>query len=344
MRKNLLISIAIISLFGSSSFAATKPKPAKKATVSKPVVINRVPSISNPIASNQDTQNVLPNPDQNLDEPIAIETKKTPPPPVNLMSGKNAKLTNNEQHAISIANGYIKNDIMPQKGEEGVVIFPFGAVMPSVVCAPLMVCDIALETGEVVNDINVGDAVRWKLSPATSGAGMTTTTHVIVKPTDSALTTNAIITTNRRVYTLKLVSRKSDFMPRVAFSYPQQDMQNEWADYRTRMSGGNAPIGNSQGTTGKLNFDYKIAGDKPKWTPTRVYRDDYKTYIEFPKAIEVTEAPALLVLDNGNSAQLVNYRVDGNRYVVDKIFDKAELVAGAGKKQVKVTITRKGDL
>ena len=38
--------------------------------------------------------------------------------------------------------------------------------------------------------------------------------------------------------------------------------------------------------------------------------------------------------------ELVNFRVDGNRYVVDRLFDKGVLILGIGKKQKKVTITR----
>jgi type IV secretory pathway VirB9-like protein len=42
---------------------------------------------------------------------------------------------------------------------------------------------------------------------------------------------------------------------------------------------------------------------------------------------------------NGKT-ELVNFRVDGSRYIVDRLFDKAVLVVGVGKKQTRVTITR----
>ena len=41
---------------------------------------------------------------------------------------------------------------------------------------------------------------------------------------------------------------------------------------------------------------------------------------------------------NGKT-ELVNFRVDGSRYIVDRLFDKAILVVGVGKKQTRVTIT-----
>lgn len=50
------------------------------------------------------------------------------------------------------------------------MIFLFGETQPSVVCSPLQVCDIELQGGEIVRDVMVGDTVRWKVEPATSGA------------------------------------------------------------------------------------------------------------------------------------------------------------------------------
>ena len=38
---------------------------------------------------------------------------------------------------------------------------------------------------------------------------------------------------------------------------------------------------------------------------------------------------------------LVNYRVQGNRYIVDTVFDRAILIAGVGSSQDRVTISRR---
>ena len=55
--------------------------------------------------------------------------------------------------------------------------------------------------------MNVGDSVRWKVTPAAQGAGEAVITHVLIKPTDAGLITNLVITTNKRTYIVKLVSR-----------------------------------------------------------------------------------------------------------------------------------------
>ena len=68
-----------------------------------------------------------------------------------------------------------------------------------------------------------------------------------------------------------------------------------------------------------------------------------------PKAMSQFEAPTLLVIRNnrgfpslGSNPEevMVNYRVQGDRYIVDSIFDKAILIAGVGSNQDKITITR----
>ena len=89
----------------------------------------------------------------------------------------------------------------------------------------------------------------------------------------------------------------------------------------------------------QLNFGYAISGDKPDWRPLRAFDDGRQTIIEFPASLGVGEAPPLFILRPKGEAQLVNYRVSGHFYVVDRLFDAAELRLGE-KKQAIVRITR----
>lgn len=90
-----------------------------------------------------------------------------------------------------------------------------------------------------------------------------------------------------------------------------------------------------------LRFDYLIKGDNPNWRPRRVFDDGKKVFIQFPKSLAVSEAPPLFVTDRkGKKSKLVNYRVRGEYYVVDRLFDHAELRLGEKKQQV-VRIERK---
>ena len=89
-----------------------------------------------------------------------------------------------------------------------------------------------------------------------------------------------------------------------------------------------------------VRFDYLIKGDNPDWRPTRVFDDGKKVFIQFPEALAVSEAPPLFLTEaNGKQGKLVNYRVNGDDYVVDRLFSAAELRLGE-KEQMVVRIER----
>ena len=69
-------------------------------------------------------------------------------------------------------------------------------------------------------------------------------------------------------------------------------------------------------------------------TSLRGGRCGRQTFIEFPASIAVGEAPPLFVVGPTGEAELVNYRVRGRYYVVDRIFDAAELRLGTRKQQI----------
>src|SRR3546814_6963715 len=81
------------------------------------------------------------------------------------------------------------------------------------------------------------------------------------------------------------------------------------------------------------------AGDLPSWRPRRALDEGRQTFIAFPASIANGEAPPLFVIGDGGRAELVNYRVQGRYYIVDRVFDVAELRLGL-KKQKVVRITR----
>jgi type IV secretion system protein VirB9 len=271
----------------------------------------------------------------------------TMPPPIRLVS-PSAPLNAKEQTAVSLARRWADRNDMPHAGEDGVVRFLYGSTLPTVVCAPLQVCDLALQPGEIVNNVNLGDKVRWNVSPGISGSPAGQVTHLIIKPTDAGLISSMTIETNRRTYAIKLISTQHSWMPLVAFDYPDE-MQRQWSAYQQNVAWGAAastlPTGEN---VANLDFGFRLSGDSPAWRPLRVYTDGAKTYIQFPHAMAFGSAPALVGLDNDGgwfsspSQQMVNYRIAGDRYVVDQVLDRAELVSGVGSGQTCVTITRDG--
>jgi type IV secretion system protein VirB9 len=56
--------------------------------------------------------------------------------------------------------------------------------------------------------------------------------------------------------------------------------------------------------------------------------------------IQNREAPVLVVLGSDGKGEMTNYRVQEQTYIVDRVFDRAQLILGAGKKAQKVEISR----
>jgi P-type conjugative transfer protein TrbG len=290
------------------------------------------------------------------DHPIGAGTTRTAanavpggmPPAIPLVSPSRVPLNTKERAAVALSRRWANRNEMPRAGEDGYVRFLFGASLPTVVCAPLQVCDLALQPGEIVNNVNLGDKVRWVVTPAVSGDGGPQITHLIIKPMDAGLVSSLDIETNRRTYAIKLVSTHSSWMPLVAFNYPD-DAQAQWRAYQQTAAFGAAattlPTGEN---VANLQF-LCISGGGPSWSPIRAYTDGTKTYIEFPSAIRSQAAPALVALANDGSwfsapsAQIINYRVMGNRYVVDAALDRAALISGVGRSQQRVVISRGRD-
>lgn len=230
---------------------------------------------------------------------------------------------------------------------EGFEQFAYGVGNQPVIAAnPLALTVISLEPGEKVTNVSSGDPLRWSYSMAYSGQDKSRQAHVMVKPSQSDISTDLVITTDKRLYTLHMTAPSSGkYAHNVRFWYPQ-DMQEYWGNYNAEQM---QKVSKEQQDTvaavpninlNNLNFSYRIAHNgwsAPNWTPVRVFDDGTHTYIQFAPTLSSREMPALFVL-NGKSKDLVNYRSKPPYFVVDKIFSQAMLVAGVGSDQKTVTI------
>lgn len=242
-----------------------------------------------------------------------------------------------ELKAMGISGNWRAGYGLVTKGADGKVIYLYGEVQPTVICAPLQVCDIELQPGEVVRNVLVGDTVRWKVDPATSGSSSGQAVHLVVKPTEPGLVTSMVVTTSRRTYQIQLKSDPRRYMARVGFEYPE-DVQAKLDAVTRKMAADTIP---GAGVAAEnLDFDYYVHG-QARWRPTRVYTDGTKSYIQFPRGMQSGDAPVLYVV-NGGENQIVNYRLKGNLMIVDYRFDRAVLLSGVGSSQQKVLISRGG--
>ena len=264
-----------------------------------------------------------------------------------VLSGSNPALTPQEQAGLAYGEQGTTAGSAPVAGANGFITFPYGVNQISIVCAPLHVCDVALQPGEQVNSVNVGDNVRWSIEPALTGSGAEETQHVIIKPREVGLETSLVVATNRRAYYLRLRSHKTRYMPQVAFSYPEDSaVKFEVLKARQQREIKEKTIPQTSDYLPKLSFEYDVAG-QAAWKPVRVYNDGARTVIEMPPSIAQTEAPILLIvrkeggLFTDAEEVLVNYSLQDRRYIVDTVFEKAVLVAGVGSHQDRVMIQRR---
>lgn len=248
--------------------------------------------------------------------------------------------------AVRVSEKWRGGSNEPAAGPDGRVLYSFGAGLPTVVCAPLRVCIIELQAGEhIAGEPQIGDSVRWNISPAMYGAGSDITSVIVLKPTISGLDTNLLIATDRRAYFLRLISKAEEYVARVAFQYPQDDNAHKWqqqaldqqiAAKQTKQEGESPAML----AVDRLNFGYRVNGTNEHLRPVRVYDDGAKTYIQMPPDMQHREVPVLLVLGADGKGEMTNYRVRQQTFIVDRLFDRAQLVLGSGKKSQKVEISR----
>ena len=276
-------------------------------------------------------------------KPVEIVTLPEPlplPGQLQPMPKKNARARSLPPQArVDAANRAAEQE--PTRGGylNAVQVYPFtpGALY-RLYATPEKVSDIALEPGEKLTAVSAGDTVRWVVGDTTSGTGATAQTHILVKPTAAELKTNLVITTDRRVYHLELESTERSYMAAVSWRYPEDQLvalrgRNEQATEAA------AQVIADGVTLEELRFRYEITGDNPPWRPLRAFDDTNKVFIEFPARIDQGEAPPLFVVGASGDAELVNYRVRGRYYIVDRLFAAAELRLGAEPQQI-VRISR----
>ena len=211
--------------------------------------------------------------------------------------------------------GY-QNAIMKYDFEDGQLFQVYGA--------PLKLTDIQLEPGEkLLGDPVSGDTVRWIIGRSKSMVNGLEQEHIYIKPTRPGLHTTLSLNTNLRTYHVELSSYEHTYMAAVSWNYEQYNLRQLKAVERTSTE--------SHVNLAALDFKYKVdvkKGRRPMWMPVKVFDDGRKTFIQFPDEMLVREAPALFVVGQDDNVQLVNYRVKNDYYIIDRLFDRAELRAG----------------
>lgn len=271
---------------------------------------------------------------------LAITQDTAAPPPISNTEGTlihvkspsaNKKISDG-QTVVERANKKALLTANPANTQQAIIIFPYSAGnIYEILTTPLNITDIQLEDNEHVISFGAGDTSRWQISRTTSGEKNSHEEHLIVKPLETDLTTSMIITTNERTYHILLKSTKNTFMAAVQWQYNQHDGLNF-----TSNPDNNSDLSNNLNPN-QLDFSYKttlLHGNKPSWYPQMVFNDGQKTYLVFPKNNQ--SAPALFIKKH-NSDDIVNYRVIGNKYIVDQVIGNAELSDDDSNTAIQIT-------
>ncbi|WP_192182974.1 P-type conjugative transfer protein TrbG [Mesorhizobium amorphae] len=318
-RNALILSASAAVLSACASKPVPPPEISYDAADFKPAAIEKVPEKPVKIV---EVPKPLPLPGQLQPNPgkvAAAEDKRSP------------------EERVADANKAATQQPTKYGYVNAVQVFPFtDGALYQLYAAPERVSDIALQPGEKLTAVSAGDTVRWVIGDTASGTGDNQRTHVLVKPFASGLTTNLVITTDRRTYHLQLQSTEKTAMAAISWTYSEDQI----IALRQRNAQAEAamPVASNLALE-NIRFRYSISGDTPPWRPTRAFDDGSKVYIEFPRRIDQGEAPPLFIVGADGGSQLVNYRMRGNYYIVDRLFAAAELRLGTKQQQV-VRITR----
>lgn len=342
MRSTLIAANLLIVSFSAvaqqSGSAALPPFQAKRLPAEKSVGLvglsdaTQIPAIPQSHSS----------PPIHLDTSNGASVLSVPP---GFKPRTDVQLNQTAQDAVQMSEKWMAEHNQPLSGQDGRVLYSYGAGLPTVVCAPLRVCIIELQSGEkLAGEPHIGDSIRWNVSPAMFGHGDSATTLIVLKPQMAGLDTNLLITTDRRAYYLRLLSKPEDYVARVAFSYPPEEDSSKWqaqiAKQKQQEQQKNTISELPDKAVDSLCFGYRIKGKDNQLKPVRVFDDGQKTFIQINRETQTREAPVLVVLGTDGKQEMVNYRVKGDMYIVDRLFDRAELILGTGKKAQKVEIER----
>lgn len=241
-------------------------------------------------------------------------------------------------------------------GANGSIEYPYGYSRPVISCAPLHICTIVFQPGEAITSLSLGDTVRWLASQSMAGDKPV----VVVKPTQAAISTNMVVTTDRgRVYYMHLVADKEKYVPIVSFYDPAAMTRAnhdaiaaaEAARAAAEMKAKALAEKREQEVIGTfrpgfdpaaLDFNYRCKGNDEDILPSRVFSSDTHTYLQMPSGMKAKDAPAVFAL-RGDQTELLNMRVKGDYYVIDGKPSKLKLLVAVGRDQSAVTCERKGN-
>jgi len=211
------------------------------------------------------------------------------------------------------------------------LIYPHGVYQPVLTCAVLRICIIELEPGEKVFSMGTGDHMRWNLDHGTTGPGGNTV-YITVVPTDHNLTTNLIVSTDRRMYHLTLDSpprRRGNrslnpieaYTRQVKFYYPDAHRMTVHSTPESEPPQTGTEV--EAATLDEVNYNYSWRTENGfPWEPLTVFDDGERVYVRIPD--DIKPDGTLLVGAEGD-VRSGSYILRENFFIIESLFEEARI-------------------
>lgn len=170
-----------------------------------------------------------------------------------------------------------------------------------IICQPLIKTTIELEQGEEILDVSIGDSMAWSVDTSHGRQNL-----LFIKPIAEISSTSMAVVTDKRSYEFNVITHPSlnDETYKVKFKYPKS------------ATGSENGFGSKDIMSLRKNLDYSYTGSQ-RLKPIDVFDDGKSfTYIKFPP---LQIMPALYSVDGNRQESIVNYRVEGDYVIIEKI-------------------------
>lgn len=233
----------------------------------------------------------------------------------------------------------------PLRGDSRLVQFIYDSDNTYLLLAkPKAVTHVQFAADEVIRSVAAGDTANWELTPTKDRK------HLFVKPKFDGDETSMTVLTDQRAYQFvlrstgegkkwyqriswvysadMLMSMEGDRPPAVDIPSPQASSP---ASESTPVAAQNRPLAGIKPEA--LRFTYEVSGEAP-FRPTVVFDDGRFTYFKLPANLQ--ELPALFAVIEGKDFSLVNFEVQGEYLVAQRLMEAAVLKLGRAEVRVNV--------
>jgi type IV secretion system protein TrbG len=235
----------------------------------------------------------------------------------------------------------------PVRGDSRLIQYPYDEDNTYLVLAkPKAVTHLKFAANETIRSVAAGDTANWELTPTKDRHNM------FVKPKFEGDETSLTVLTDQRVYqfVLRSTGEGKKWYQRVSWIYggdlllslpeidappsPETVSHGDAGPMKLTVTPDQASVGNVPGGKGldKLRFGYEISGDAP-FKPVIVFDDGRFTYFKLPPNVQ--ELPALFAIADGTEYSLVNFEVQGEYIVAQRLLPAAVLKLGLAEVRVK---------